>query len=738
MYIRIKADWLEKSKRETVIPLSKTTTIEELRKLVYDEIGVETNLQRFFYKGKELVDDHNLNDYSVLPNDVIILYKRSIIVQDIPKNSNKSHTEDVTEKNNQVNIEKFVHGTSEFYNVGDNVDIRLVETGAWYEAIIINILRKESEEVIENKLIFHVKSEEHVSVVPFEEKVELENIRPRSYYTYKIPDLKVGMRVLVNYNIDSPKSRGLWYDFEITEVGSIDVIGKLFFGHSCIDNCNIKFIQEVMRIEEPTKKDMKKEPEVYNNRKYPYNCDKCKDNKNKKCKYCGCRICAGKNDWDKIILCDECDQGHHLMCLKPPLQSVPEDDWYCPDCKTDDTEIVKAGERLKHSKKKEKMPSSVNDGKRDWGKGMACVGLTKRNDKVSKSHVGPIPGVEVGFCWKFRLGVAESGVHRPPVAGIHGQESDCAYSIVLSGGYEDDLDLGKEFYYTGSGGRDLSGNKRTSNQSFDQELTRTNKALALNCNAPLNDKKGAEAKDWKAGKPVRVVRSYKLAKHSKFAPEDGYRYDGIYKVVKYYPEKGKSGYIVWRYMLRRDDPAPAPWEPKAKKYEMIYPEGYLEFEEAKRRKEEQENKKTTTSKSPKKGLKRKPITSTLNDIFNKKKKLDEFKLDEEVEKAIEDDEVNIKLWQDCTTTVKDGKKAFLDKVEEIFKCIICIDLVYEPVTLKCGHNLCYKCLLHSLKHTEGSFCPHCRETLDKEQATSLKNNRLNKALNLLFPGYGSI
>lgn len=49
------------------------------------------------------------------------------------------------------------------------------------------------------------------------------------------------------------------------------------------------------------------------------------------------------------------------------------------------------------------------------------------------------------------------GVHRPHVAGIHGREAHCAYSIVLSGGYEDDVDNGDEFIYTGSGGRDLSG-----------------------------------------------------------------------------------------------------------------------------------------------------------------------------------------------------------------------------------------------------------------------------------------
>ena len=69
---------------------------------------------------------------------------------------------------------------------------------------------------------------------------------------------------------------------------------------------------------------------------------------------------------------------------------------------------------------------------------------------------------------------SEAGVHRPPVSGIHGRDSEGAYSIVLSGGYEDDVDNGEEFYYTGSGGRDLSGNKRTSEQSSDQTLTRMN------------------------------------------------------------------------------------------------------------------------------------------------------------------------------------------------------------------------------------------------------------------------
>lgn len=55
------------------------------------------------------------------------------------------------------------------------------------------------------------------------------------------------------------------------------------------------------------------------------------------------------------------------------------------------------------------------------------------------------------------------------------------------------------------------------------------RALAINCNAKVNQK-GAEAEDWKGGKPVRVVRNCKGRKHSEYCPEEGNRYDGIYKV----------------------------------------------------------------------------------------------------------------------------------------------------------------------------------------------------------------
>ena len=80
---------------------------------------------------------------------------------------------------------------------------------------------------------------------------------------------------------------------------------------------------------------------------------------------------------------------------------------------------------------------------------MATAGRTKMNTTVSKDHFGPIPGIEVGMSWQFRIQCSEVGVHRPPVAGIAGSAALGCQSIVLAGGYEDDEDWGTEFTYTG-------------------------------------------------------------------------------------------------------------------------------------------------------------------------------------------------------------------------------------------------------------------------------------------------
>src|SRR4051812_14312532 len=100
---------------------------------------------------------------------------------------------------------------------------------------------------------------------------------------------------------------------------------------------------------------------------------------------------------------------------------------------------------------------------------------------------GEIPGVPKGTRFSNRVPLAEARVHKPRQAGISGSSLEGADSIVLSGGYEDDVDLGAEIIYTGHGGNDPV----TKQQVADQTLTLGNLALV---------------KNYMEGLPVRVTR----------------------------------------------------------------------------------------------------------------------------------------------------------------------------------------------------------------------------------------
>ena len=43
----------------------------------------------------------------------------------------------------------------------------------------------------------------------------------------------------------------------------------------------------------------------------------------------GCLICGLDNDHGKLLLCEVCNGEYHTYCLVPPLESIPENEWYC-------------------------------------------------------------------------------------------------------------------------------------------------------------------------------------------------------------------------------------------------------------------------------------------------------------------------------------------------------------------------------------------------------------------------
>ncbi|GAA0166570.1 hypothetical protein LIER_21696 [Lithospermum erythrorhizon] len=50
-----------------------------------------------------------------------------------------------------------------------------------------------------------------------------------------------------------------------------------------------------------------------------------------------------------------------------------------------------------------------------------------------------------------------------------------------------------------------------------------------------------------------------------------------------------------------------------------------------------------------------------------------------------------------------------DNIREEFQCCICLDLLYKPVVVACGHLACFWCIFHAMNNDlRESYCPVCR------------------------------
>ncbi|AED91966.1 Histone-lysine N-methyltransferase, H3 lysine-9 specific SUVH4 [Arabidopsis thaliana] len=155
--------------------------------------------------------------------------------------------------------------------------------------------------------------------------------------------------------------------------------------------------------------------------------------------------------------------------------------------------------------------------------------------------IGDLPGIDVGHRFFSRAEMCAVGFHNHWLNGIDYMSMEyekeysnyklpLAVSIVMSGQYEDDLDNADTVTYTGQGGHNLTGNKR---QIKDQLLERGNLALKHCCEYNV---------------PVRVTRGHNCkSSYTKRV----YTYDGLYKVEKFWAQKGVSGFTVYKYRLKR-------------------------------------------------------------------------------------------------------------------------------------------------------------------------------------------
>ncbi|GAA2209695.1 YDG/SRA domain-containing protein [Nonomuraea monospora] len=142
---------------------------------------------------------------------------------------------------------------------------------------------------------------------------------------------------------------------------------------------------------------------------------------------------------------------------------------------------------------------------------------------------GEIPGHPEGTSYADREELRLAGLHAHKQNGISGTPAEGADAIVLNGGYPDDQDDGDIIIYTGQGGQDSRGR-----QIADQELTSGNAGLV---------------RSQAEGLPVRVIRGYE--EKSVYAPTTGYRYDGLYRVVRHWFKPRDDGFRVLQFRMEK-------------------------------------------------------------------------------------------------------------------------------------------------------------------------------------------
>lgn len=142
---------------------------------------------------------------------------------------------------------------------------------------------------------------------------------------------------------------------------------------------------------------------------------------------------------------------------------------------------------------------------------------------------GEIDSIQEGHWFESRKEMMPTSFHRNWGRGIDGNGKEGASAVVLSGGYEDDEDLGDIIIYTGAGGNDPNTGRQIAHQSWENSG-----------NAGLN-------KSMNEGLQVRVIRGY--AHKSDYSPKRGYIYAGLYNVVEAWEETGASGFKVCKFKL---------------------------------------------------------------------------------------------------------------------------------------------------------------------------------------------
>lgn len=145
-------------------------------------------------------------------------------------------------------------------------------------------------------------------------------------------------------------------------------------------------------------------------------------------------------------------------------------------------------------------------------------------------YFGPPPKAKEGQWFKTHDELYAADIHRFRGQGISGTAREGVDSIVASGGYAADQDLGDILIYTAQGGDPDNDGHITA----DQSLAGVNEGMVLN---------------YREGLPIRFVRGLGIKRGK---ATEGYRYRGLYLVEDYWSVRTDRGHVMWQFRLAKD------------------------------------------------------------------------------------------------------------------------------------------------------------------------------------------
>uniref|UniRef100_A0A8C9RQF6 Bromodomain adjacent to zinc finger domain, 2A n=1 Tax=Scleropages formosus TaxID=113540 RepID=A0A8C9RQF6_SCLFO len=104
-----------------------------------------------------------------------------------------------------------------------------------------------------------------------------------------------------------------------------------------------------------------------------------------------CLVCKKGDNDEYLLLCDGCDRGCHMYCLRPKVTQVPDGDWFCPVCtsKVSKESCISSRSRKRHVGCYGSGSSDEDDG---YKKGMT----TRRREGPTVSSYARFSGDSVG------------------------------------------------------------------------------------------------------------------------------------------------------------------------------------------------------------------------------------------------------------------------------------------------------------------------------------------------------